>query len=340
MEKLIDLLRELCLINAPSGEEYKVSARIKKEIESFADEVYEDYIGNLITFKKGTDSSKKLMVCAHMDEVGFIVKKITDDGYLKFEEVGEIDPRVILSKEVAVGDKRVKGVVGSAAIHLTKKDERKNAPQTDALYIDIGAKDSDEAKKHVSLGDYVSFESGFFVFGNSLISSKGLDDRAGCAVMCFLIKENMKYDTYFVFTSGEEIGLRGASAAANALLPDSALVLECTSCADFPNISAQEHVTKMGEGAAISLMDARTIYDKEVATELKKIADEKKIPIQYKKSTAGGNDSGAISLAGKGVKMACLSLPCRNLHAPNSIISIDDLKSMYELSKAYICEVK
>ena len=225
------LIKELCNLSGVSGNETEVRNFIKEQITPYADEIKVDNIGNLIALKKG-NSSKKVMLSAHTDEVGFIISGINDKGFLEFKTVGGIDTRVIISKKVLVGTKKIPGVIGMKAIHLQKKSERETVPEVSSLYIDIGAKDKDEALEYVKIGDYVSFDTCFAEMSCDTIKAKAIDDRAGCAILMELIKKPVKYDTYFCFTVQEEVGLRGARVAAHRIMPDIALVIESTTCND------------------------------------------------------------------------------------------------------------
>ncbi len=328
------LLESLCNASGVSGNEGEVRNIIISQIKPYCDDIFVDSIGNVIALKKGKDHSKKVMIAAHMDEVGFIVSGITDKGYLEFKKVGGIDTRVIISKNVLVGDKKIPGVIGMKAIHLQSKSEREEVPKVKSLFIDIGAKDKEDAEKYVNLGDYVTFATKYQEIGEDLIKAKALDDRVGCFVMTKLIKEPQKYDTYFCFTTQEEVGLRGARVSAYRINPDIALVLESTTCADVHNVPDHRTVTRMGEGVAISFMDSSTIVKKEYVEFLERIS--KGIPAQLKKMTSGGNDAGAIHLTGEGIKTASLSIPARYIHSPVSVASKKDIDAMEKLAKRFL----
>ncbi|MDE6723404.1 MAG: M42 family peptidase, partial [Eubacterium sp.] len=203
------MLKELCLLNGTSGDEDRIRDYIIDAIKEYC-EYSVDALGSILAFKKGKKTpSKKVMLSAHMDEVGFIVTHITDDGYLKFNPVGGIDPRVVIDRVVQIGT--IKGVIGAKAVHLLSDEEKKTAPNFSKLYIDIGASSKEEAEKYVSLGDFAYFSSDYNEFGNGFIKSKALDDRIGCMLMIELIKSDLEYDTYFCFNVQEEVGLRGAA---------------------------------------------------------------------------------------------------------------------------------
>ena len=323
-----DLLKELCLTDGISGDENAVRDLIISKIKLVCDYSI-DNLGNLICFKKGRKKpKKKLMICAHMDEVGLMVTYIRADGTLSFNCVGGIDPSVIIGRQVRIGKDRISGVVGSTAVHNLSKEDRDKAPEVDSLYIDIGAESKEEAEKYVSLGDSVFFDSEFTELGGSRVKSKALDDRAGCAMMIKLLHEKLEYDTYFVFNVQEEIGLRGSTVSAFSVAPDFAIVLEATTAADIDGVSGAKRVCVLGDGPVVSFMDRSTIYDKELYQLAFDIAT-----CQTKTMIAGGNDAGAIHTSGNGVRTIAISVPCRYLHSPSSVIEMSDLESSYKLVK-------
>ncbi len=328
-------LKELCTLNGVSGDEDKVREYIKSNILPYADTVECDSIGNLIAFKKGTKSGgHTVMISAHMDEVGFIVKEITDDGYLKFTEVGGIDDRILLAKRVFVGEDNIPGVLGVKAVHLQTKSERSSVIKIKDMYIDIGAKDKDEAQKYVKLGDYVAFNSKFRTLGDEgdlTVKAKALDDRLGCAVLMELIKETYENDIYFCFTVQEEVGLRGASVLSRRIEPKIALIIESTTASDVPGADKYEYCTMQGEGPAISIMDRASYSDKELNKFILDIAKKCGILYQFKKTTFGGNDAGAIQTGSGAVKTAVISAPARYIHSPVSTVKKSDIDNLYSL---------
>jgi len=338
---MVDLLKRLTEANGVSGNENEVRELIRQEVEGLADEIKVDRIGNLIAVKKGKSNSKKVMLAAHMDEVGFIISGIGDNGMLKFKTVGGIDPRVLVSKRVRIGSKRYAGVFGIKAIHLQEPEERENAVKLKQMYIDIGAKSKEEAEKIVKPGDYAAFDSAFVPFGQNKVKAKALDDRVGCAVMIELLKDRYDFDLVACFTVQEEVGLRGAEVAAYHIKPDMAVVLEGTTCSDVPGVDEHLYSTVMGKGPAISFMDRTSIGNKSLIKALTAVAEEKGIPYQFKKGTTGGNDAGKIHLSRGGVPSVVVSVPCRYIHSPSSVMDLNDFyntqKLMYEFLKG--CEI-
>lgn len=327
----IELLKELCSSNGISGNEKNIRDIIISEIKDYVTEYQIDNLGNIIAFKKGKKrAEKKLMISAHMDEVGFIVTDITSDGLIRFNEVGGIDRRVLLGRRVIIENKTV-GVIGVKPIHLCNSDEKKKIPSYDSMYIDIGADSKEEAEKFVSLGDNIAFES-FYEDNGFTIKSKALDDRAGCFLMTEMIKSELEYDMYFTFVTQEEVGLRGSKVAAYTVNPDFAIVLESTTAADVPDVSVEKQVCSVGNGAVIGYMDRRTIYDRGMIERAKILSENNNIKLQFKKAVAGGNDAGSIHESRGGVRTLAISLACRYLHSSLSLIAKSDLDDVYNLA--------
>ena len=334
---MIELLKELCSLPGVSGDENKVRAFIRAQAEPYASSIRTDALGNLIVFKKGTKATgNHLLLAAHMDEVGIIITRITDEGFLKFDFVGGVDRRVAIGKPVLIGDKQVPGVIGLKAIHLVSRDEMKKVPKTDALYIDIGAKDKDAAEHLVRLGDYGCFVGEPEEFGQGFLKAKAIDDRVGCAIMLELLKEDLPLDVTFAFTAQEEVGTRGAFAAAFSVTPKVALVLETTTAADSPAVEEHRKVCAPGNGPVISYMDGSTIYDRALFENLRRLAEENHIPWQTKEYIAGGNDARTIQRTKAGVRVAAVSAAVRYLHAPASVGSVSDFENMLKLTRLFL----
>lgn len=327
----IKLLERLCKCDGISGDEGEVRELIIEEIKPYADGISFDNLGNLIVHKQGKNRAKSmLMLSAHMDEVGLMVTDITSDGYLKFDEVGGIDRRVLLGKSVTVGKNNINGVIGVKPIHLCKGEETARIPELSEMYIDIGADSREEALKHIKYGDSINFVSDFTATADS-ITSKALDDRFGCLVLIELIKSDLEYDMDFAFVVQEEVGLRGAKVAAFTVDPEFALVIETTTAADVPEIDENKQVCNLSDGAVISVMDRRTIYDKEMIALAFDCAEKSNIKAQYKRAVAGGNDAGVIHSSRCGVRTLAVSLPCRYLHSPNCVVNKQDCENMLKL---------
>lgn len=334
---MVNTLKTLCALSGVSSFEDEVRNYIIGRVSPYADSLRVDTMGNLIVFKKGAKSTgDKLMLCAHMDEVGLIIKSITDDGYLKFGCVGGIDRRVLLGKRVAIGDKRVTGIIGLKAIHLTTPEERRKVPKLDEYYIDIGVKDRESAEKLVTEGDCGVFVSDVVEFGDRMLKAKAIDDRVGCAVLVKLLEEELPMDCTFVFTVQEEVGTRGAFGAAFSVTPEIAMVLEGTTAADNPSLDESCQVCWPGKGPVISWMDGSSIYDRELFELLRGLADKHQVPWQMKHYLAGGTDAGAIQRTKSGVRVTGISAAVRYLHAPSSVASIADMENMLVLARLFI----
>ena len=334
---MFEILKKLCDLPGVSGNETAVRDFIRTTAKPYAEEMWEDSIGNLFVKKRGkARRADTLMVCAHMDEVGLIIREITEDGYLKFACVGGIDHRILLGKRVLVGKKQIPGVIGSRAVHLIGAKERENVPRAEDLYIDIGTTKRLQAERKVTLGDFANFEPNYRVFGQGLICSKAIDDRLGCAVMLKLLEEDLDFDTWFVFTVQEEVGLRGATTAAYSLKPDRALILEGTTAADLPGVEGARRVCAVDGGAVIGLMDGGSIYDKGMFAQLKNLANENDIPWQTKQMIAGATDAGAIHQSRTGVRCGNVAAPVRYLHGPAGVTSISACEACLALARLYV----
>lgn len=344
----VELISLLCSLFGPSGCEYNVADKICEQIDASCEYVYDRVgMGNIIVRVGESGSGKpKLMISAHMDEVGMMIKGIDDEGYLRFGTVGGIDESVLCGRNVTVGDetRRVKGVIASKAIHHQTSKERNTATPVKDMYIDIGAKNAEDAEKYVSVGDFATFDSDFVLFGEDrrMMKAKALDDRVGCAVMIELIRkfanrwQELPYEIYFCFTVREETGLSGAVSAANSIKPDCAIVLESTAIADIHGVADNSRVAEIGHGGVISIADRSTIYDREWIDICLDLAEKKGIDVQIKRYVSGGNDAGVIQRSGDGVRSLAISLPTRYLHSASCVASLDDYESVLELVSALI----
>lgn len=336
---MLELLKQLCLLNGVSGDEGEVRAFLRGQAEPYADSIRTDALGNLIVFKQGAKATgNRLLLAAHMDEVGLIITHVTDDGFLKFGFVGGVDRRIAIGKPVVLGPDRVQGIISLKAIHLTDKAELKKVPKTDSLYIDIGAGSREEALKKVPLGTYGSFVSQPEEFGDGFFKARAIDDRIGCAIMLELLKEELPLDVTFAFTAQEEVGTRGAFGAAFSVTPQVALVLETTTAADLPGVDSHRRVCAPGKGPVISYMDGSTIYDRGLFEDLRRLAEDNGIPWQTKEYIAGGNDARTIQRTKQGVRVAAMSAATRYLHAPSSVASVADFKNMLELTRLFLLD--
>lgn len=335
---MLENLKELCLLNGISGDEKSVREYIISQIKDYVQSYTVDNLGNLIVFKKGKSSSdKKVLVSAHMDEVGLIATYINYDGTIKFDTIGGINPDVIIGRQVSVNG--LFGVVGTQAIHNIPQSQRGKEPNVQEMYVDIGTNSKEETLKYVSLGDSINFFSKYENFGNDYIKSKALDDRVGCAILIDLIKSNLEFDTYFTFVVQEEVGLRGSKVASYTVNPDYAIVLEGTTAGDIGGSVGEKKVCTIGDGAVVSFMDRRTIYDKELYRLCFDISKENNIPCQTKTMVAGGNDSGSIHISRGGVRTIAISVPCRYIHSGASVMALSDAHACESLAKILISRI-
>ncbi|MBZ9684869.1 M42 family metallopeptidase [Clostridium estertheticum] len=323
------LLEKLSNAAGPSGFEGEVREIIKGEIVNYVDEIKVDVMGNVIAHKKG--SGIKVLIDAHMDEVGFIITGYNDDGTLRFESLGGINGKVILSKVVLIGKNKITGVIGFKPIHLQNAEERKKNVKASLCCIDIGSSSKEETKKIIKLGEFVVFNMVYGEFGDGLVKGKAFDDRMGCAVAIEILKENYNCDLYVSFNVQEEVGERGTYVSAFNIQPDIGVALEGTICADMPSVTSHLRATEIGKGPAISIMDKTSIFNDDILKSIIKVAENKDIPYQLRRAIAGGNDAGAILMSGDGAKVATVSVPCRYIHSSVSVASIEDYKNTVRL---------
>ena len=328
---MLEHLKALCEISGASGHEHAVAAYIKSVIDPFCScEI--DAMGNLTGTKTGAARpEKRVMLDAHMDEVGVIVTSVREDGFLHISPLGGILVESLVGKRVRFGSHV--GVIGVKPVHLLHGDESKKMPDAKELTVDIGAKDRADALSHVRIGEIGTFDSAFVPFGDGCVKGRALDDRVGCAILMDLILGDAPYDFCFSFSVQEELGLRGARAAAFRLEPDCALVLEATTAADLAGMPEHKTVCSLGQGAVLSFMDGATLYDAEWYRAALKLGLEHGIPVQSKQAVAGGNDAGAIHLSRAGVPSFTLSVPCRSLHSPGCVIQLSDAESVERMAR-------
>lgn len=334
-----ELLKELCALNGVSGDEGAVRDFIRTQAEPYADSIRTDALGNLIVFKKGKKATgSRLLLAAHMDEVGLIVTRATEDGFLRFDFVGGVDRRVALGKPVVLGPDKIPGVIGMKAIHMLSREDMKKVPKTESLYIDIGASSKEEAEAMAEPGTYGAFVCEGEPLVSDFFKAKAIDDRVGCAIMLKLLQEELPLDVTFAFTAQEEVGTRGAFAAAFSVTPEVALVLETTTAADSPAVEEHRKVCAPGKGPVISYMDGGTIYDRGLFEDLRCLAEDNGIPWQTKEYLAGGNDARTIQRTKAGVRVAAVSAAVRYLHAPASVGSFSDFDNMLKLTRLFLAD--
>ena len=329
------ILKQLSEAMGVSGDEREVRRLILDLIEPHVDQIETDTLGNVFALKKGTGRRRlKVMVDAHMDEVGFMVTGYDSSGALKVEAIGGLDDRVLLAKRVLVGPDKIPGVIGVKPVHLLNGGERDKVVKLSSMRVDIGVTSKDAAKGKVKLGTRIGFDTKLADLGGA-VRGKAFDDRAGCAVLVRLLQgDPFPCDLYGVFTVQEEVGLRGARVAAHRVDPDAAFVLEGTICDDLPKEDDVSPTTELGKGPALSVMDRSVIYDPRLNKLLVDAAEEAGIPYQFKQPGVGGTDAGSINRALAGVPVAAVSAPCRYIHSPAAILSKSDYRNAVKLMHA------
>lgn len=332
-------LEKLCNANGIAGAEDAIAQMIIDEIKDYCD--YQiDNLGNILAFKKGRETPrKKIMMAAHMDEVGFIVTGYTSDGNLSFAKVGGVDDRVIIGRQVLVGPEKIPGVIGTKPIHLQSAEERQTVVDSEKLYVDMGCSSKEEVESLVKLGEQICFKGDFATFGDGCLKGKAIDDRLGCAILIDLIQRELPFDTHFVFCTQEEIGTRGSTVAAYTIAPDVAVVLEATTAADLPGVEGGQAVCRLGKGAVVGFMDSATIYPRDLYELCHKLGAERGIPVQTKTKVAGGNDAGAIHKSRGGVKTIAISAPCRYIHSPYCVVKKSDAEAVMGLCWELLQEI-
>ena len=331
-------LKTLTEINAPAGHEQPIRRALLEELKAKGHNPYIDKMGNVIVVKEGNGPAprKRVMVSAHMDEVGLIVTGHTDGGFLKVNQAGGIDPRVLISKRVLVGDDNIPGVIGAVAIHLQSAAERARVMGYRDIAVDIGAIDKKEAERKAPIGTYISFDTPYVEYGEGFACGKAFDDRVGCWTILRLLEEDLPCDLVAAFVSEEEVGCRGASGAAFAQEPDIGIVLEGTTCNDLGDIPEVSQVCKAGQGVAVSFMDGSSIANRDLFKKALEVGAKEGIAHQVKASVSGGNDGGVIQRAREGIPVVVLSVPCRYIHSPSTVVNLSDVESQFELCRALL----
>lgn len=341
-DSLVESLQILSNEYGPSGNEVAVRKRIREMLSDSADSIEVDALGNTYVYRAGGGEAPRLrvMLAAHMDEVGFMVTSIEKSGLLRFRAIGGLEARLLLAKRVVIGEDRVPGVIGAQPPHLAKAGDGHAVPEMDSLAIDIGASNDTDAKSKVKVGDYGTFATRFSALSahesSPTVMGKAFDDRAGCSVLVDLLREQHPVDVIGVFTVQEEVGLRGARVAAFRAKPDAAIILEGTVCDDLPRPEDEDEtpVTRLGAGPAVTLMDRRHVSHPGLLRLLQDSAAAEGISIQYKAPGIGGTDAGMIHLAHEGVPAISVATPCRYIHSPAAILNVNDLTATHALVRA------
>jgi len=341
---LAETLEKLSNVCGVAGREEEVRSLMKNFLKPHVDEIKEDKLGNVIGIKKGKKDAPKLMLAAHMDEIGLLVKNISKKGFLQFTKIGGIDDRILLAQKVIIHTEKgpLHGIVGSKPPHIQKEEERKKIVTYDQLFIDVGAENQEEAKEiGVKIGDPVGFEIKFAKVGRNIVIGKAFDDRVGCAVMVEALKrlEKTECTVYAVGTVQEEVGLRGAATAAFGIYPDVGIALDVTVAGDVPEVKEAEAPIKLRKGPSIEVADAGLITHPKVLRLLIEAAEENKIPYQLETGYPGLTDAARISLTREGVPSGVISVPTRYIHSPASLLSLEDTENAVKLTVAAIQKI-
>lgn len=331
----VDLLKAICEVPGAPGFENPIRELVIREIKGHVDEYSVDNMGNVIALKKGVKNpdNKKVMVAAHMDEIGFLVSHIDENGFIRFQTLGGFDPKTLTSQRVTIhGREDVIGVMGSKPIHVMKAEERNKVAKIEDYFIDCGLS-REELEKIVAIGDPITRQRELIEMGNC-VNCKSIDNRVSVYILIEALKQIKApaFDFYAVFTVQEEVGIRGANVASHTLNPDFGIALDTTIAYDLPGAQPHERVTELGKGTAIKIMDAMTICDSRMVRFLKKVADDHKIVWQPEILAAGGTDTSGVQRMGKNGSIAgAISIPTRHLHQVIEMAHKEDITASIEL---------
>lgn len=334
----VSLLKTVCNIPGAPGFEKQVREFILKKVTPLVDTVEVDNMGNVIAVKRGkrNPQNKRVMVAAHMDEIGFIVTHIDEGGFLRFHTLGGFDPKTLTAQRVIVhGKKDLVGVMGSKPIHVMTPEEKQKTPKVTDFFIDLGMTKS-EVEKYIEIGDPITRERELIEMGDC-VNCKSIDNRVAVFILLETLKmlEEPAFDVYATFTVQEEVGLRGANVSAHLINPDFGIALDTTIAYDVPGASAHERITELGKGTAIKIMDASTICDYRMVAFMKETAKAKGISWQPEILTAGGTDTAGVQRNGKQGSIAgAISIPTRHLHQVIEMAHKADIAASIELLKA------
>ena len=341
---ITETLEKLSNVYGVTGREDEVASLMKKLLKPYVDEVKEDKLGNVIGTKKGEKNAPKVMLAAHMDEIGLLVKTITKEGFLHFAKIGGIDDRILLAQKVLVFTEKgpLHGIVGSKPPHIQKEEERKRVIPYDELFIDIGATSQEEANKMgVKVGDAICFDVKFAKIKENTVIGKAFDDRIGCVIMIEALKRLKKTECtiYAVGTVQEEVGLRGAATAAFGIYPDFGIALDVTISGDTPEVKETDAPIKMRKGPSITVADGGMIVPRKVLRLMIDAAEENKIPYQLETGLPGSTDAARILLTRDGVPSGVISIPTRYIHSPTSLLNLEDVENAVKLLVAIIQKI-
>jgi endoglucanase len=343
MEINVALLKQICEIAGAPGFEKRIREFIIKEVTLLVDEVRVDNLGSIIAIKKGVDNpeGRRVMVAAHMDEIGFIVTHIDDKGFIRFHTLGGFDPKTLTAQRVIVhGQEDLIGVMGSKPIHVMSQEERNKVPKTTDYFIDMG-RSKEEVEKYIQVGDPITRDRELIEMGDC-VNCKSIDNRVAVFILLEALRAlgEVPYDVYAVFTVQEEVGLRGANVAAHHINPDFGIALDTTIAYDVPGASPHEKITELGKGTAIKIMDASTICDYRMVDFMKVTAGRNNITWQPEILTAGGTDTAGVQRMGKqGAVAGAISIPTRHLHQVIEMAHKNDIDLSIQLLKSCLKEI-
>jgi len=326
----IEFLDKLVKSVGVSGYEDDIAELIKSEMEKYADSVEVDTLGNVIGLKKGNDKGK-IMLAAHMDEIGFVVSHIDKNGFIFVSPVGGINVKTLISKRVIIhGKSKYYGIMGSIPPH--KKEEEKEL-SIENIFVDIGVKSKKEVlEKGIDIGTIITYDGDLKKLSGNRYTSKTMDDRIGVFILIETLKKvKSPYDIYFVATTQEEVGARGAKVSGYKISPDIGIAVDVTLAMDVPDVKEYKVITELGKGPAVTIMDRSVIGNRKLNSYIEKIAEEEEIPLQKNILTRGGTDAGSIHLTKEGVVSTTLSIPTRFVHSTVECVDMEDVENAVKL---------
>ncbi|HEB84302.1 MAG TPA: M42 family peptidase [Bacteroidetes bacterium] len=337
----MELLRKLTQTPGTPGQEHRIREVVRAEMEGLVDEVRVDRLGNLIGIRRGTGEGPRVMLAAHMDQIGFMVSHIDDDGFLRLNPTGGFDPRTLMAQRVIVhGREELLGVMGSKPIHVLTEEEKKKPLKVSDYFVDLGLP-VEEVREKVHVGDPVTWVGDFSEMG-MMVVSRALDDRVGVYIMIEALRKlqgaRLSADVFAVASVQEEVGIRGATASTVEIRPEIGIALDVTIANDVPGAAAHEHVTKMGKGIAIKRMDSASISSPALVRHLEEIAEARNIPWQPEILPRGGTDAGAIWRTPGGAHVCTLSVPSRYVHSTVELAHKVDVQGGVDLLAAFLEE--
>ena len=323
-----DILEQISNAPGVSGGEEAVRAILAEIARDKVDSLEVDPMGSLVgriepLARAGKKKGPHVMLCAHMDEVGLMVTAIEKEGRLRFRRVGGIDPRILPGQVFRIGLAGIRAVVGTLPPHLVPRAERDKVTAPDDLYLDVGARSREEAEEMIPVGSYAVFDTTYESWGTTR-KGKAFDDRAGCAVLASIIQRRPPVPVTAVWSVQEEVGLRGAAAAARRVRPDVAIVLEGTASGEAPGAPPEEQYPYMGKGPALTVQDRSLMVHARLLETIESTAKQKRVLTQWKRPAVGGTDAGRIAISGTGVPSAVISVVCRYIHAPAALLDVRD----------------